>query len=310
VKIVFLGTDDFPVPTLKALVEANLSPDLVVTKPDAPRGRGRKIYPQKIRLVAEELELPCEQPADVMDPAFMQRLGELGPDLIIVVSYGRILSREFLALPSKYCINAHASLLPRFRGAAPIQHALWAGDEETGVTIMRIEPELDAGPILLAKPTPIDPHENSGELFQRLAVLAGEAVVEGVRTIAAGNEQFTPQDDSKATKAKKLTKEQGFINWDSPAIEIDRLVRAFTPAPGARTRLGPRRLIVLKGTCEDDLFGLGMPGGIMTGGEEGIRVCTGSGIYRILKLKPENGRTMTAGEFVRGHPLPPDARLG
>ncbi len=309
-KTVFLGTDDFPVPTLRALAEDGRAPDLVVTKPDGPRGRGRKIYPQKMRLVAEELGIACEQPTDVLAPEFMTQLRALEPDLIVVVSFGRILSPEFLAIPKRYCLNVHASLLPRFRGASPVQHAILSGDPKTGLTVIRIDPELDTGPILTTLETEIEPTEHSGELFNRLAALAGPALIQGMELIEAGKDEFRDQDDADATWAPKLKKEDGFINWESPAIEIDRLVRAFTPKPGSRTRFGPRKLIILKGALETDNFGLGMPGGVMTAGEEGIRVCTGQGIYRILRLKPENGRNMTAGEFVRGQHVPPDARFG
>ena len=309
-KIVFLGTDDFPVEALKALSDKGFAPSLVLTKPDGPRGRGRKIYPQKIRLVAEELGLECQQPSDIMDPELMESLRALAPELIIVVSYGRILSEEFLVIPSRYILNVHASLLPRFRGAAPIQHSIWSGDRTTGVSVMKIEPSLDTGPVLLAKETEIEAGETAGQLFLRLSELGGEAIVEAVERVKAGTESFAEQDESKATTAKKLVKEQGYINWKNSADEIDRLVRAFTPKPAPRTRLGPRKLIILEGTPEEDNFGLGMPGGVLTAGEEGIRVCTGKGIYRILRLKPENGRNQTAGEFERGHHFPPDARLG
>lgn len=309
-KTVFLGTDDFPIPSLKALAAKGFQPDLVVTKPDAPRGRGRKIYPQKVRLAAEELGIPCEQPADVLAPEFKERLAGLTPDLVLVVSFGRILDEEFLAIPKLYCLNVHASLLPRWRGAAPVQHAILAGDARTGVTVMRIEPKLDAGPVLLRKETEIGPNETAGELFARLADLGGEALVEALERVRDGRAEFEPQDEARATRAPKLTKEQGFIRWDRSAQEIHQLVRAFTPAPGARTRFGPRKLIVLEGRVGEDHFGLGEPGRVLTAGEEGIRICTGQGIYRILKLKPENGRKMTAGEFVRGHPMPPDALFG
>ncbi|MCB9892747.1 MAG: methionyl-tRNA formyltransferase [Planctomycetes bacterium] len=309
-KTVFLGTDDFPVPALKALKEAGRAPDLVVTKPDAPRGRGRKIYPQKVRLVAEELGLQCEQPEDVLAPEFLERLRAFAPDLILVVSFGRILSEEFLAIPKKYCLNVHGSLLPRFRGAAPVAHAVLAGDPVTGVSVQKIAPKLDTGPILHSVETPIEKHEHAGELYNRLADLAGQALVDALEMVEQGKDAFVDQDDTKASRAPKLEKEQGFVDWEAEAVEIDRLVRAFTPKPGARTRFGPRKLILLEGRVEDDYFGLGMPGGVMTAGEEGIRVCTGKGIYRILRLKPENGRNMTAGEFVRGHAFPPDARFG
>lgn len=309
--LIFFGTEDFPVASLRALVEAGLSPSLVVTKPDAPRGRGRKIYPQKVRLVAEELGLPCEQPLDVLDPAFLDKLRALEPDIFVVVSYGVILSEEFLAIPkSGHCINVHASLLPRHRGAAPVHQAILSGDEKTGITIMQIEKALDAGPVMLTRETPIDPLENSGQLFVRLGELGGETLVEALQILEKGEATFVPQDHSLATKAPKLVKEDGHIDWKKSALEIDQLVRAFTPKPGSRTRFGPKRLIILEGRVEEDNFGLGVPGGILTSGEEGIRVSTGSGIYRILRLKPENGRNMTAGEFARGAFIPPDARMG
>jgi methionyl-tRNA formyltransferase len=310
VKTAFLGTDDFPLPALRALCEAGLAPELVVTKPDGPRGRGRKIYPQKVRLVSEELGLTCEQPPDCLAPEYLERLRELEPDLILVVSFGRILTQEFLDLPSKYCLNVHGSLLPRYRGAAPVHHAILAGDETTGVTIQKVALKLDSGPILHTIETPIDPHENSGELYTRLSELGGQALVEALQKIEAGDENFVEQDHAKASKAPKLQKEDGHIDWKQPAVEIDRLVRAFTPKPAARTRFGPKKLIIEEGRLEDDNFGLNRPGAVLTAGEEGIRITTGDGIYRVLRLKPENGRKMTAGEFVRGHQIPPDAVFG
>ena len=180
-KIVFFGSSDFARPSLKALVEAGLSPALTVTKPDAPRGRGRKIYPAEVRLGAEELELPFEQPEDPNDPEFIARLRALGADLGVVVSYGVIMSRDLFEAPAKQCINAHASLLPLYRGASPIQYALKDGQSETGITIMRIEEKLDAGAILLQEKTPIGPRETAGELRQRLAEMAGQTLVEACK---------------------------------------------------------------------------------------------------------------------------------
>ncbi len=308
--IIFFGTDDFPVPSLNALAESEFRPSLVITKPDSPRGRGRKIYPQKVRLVSETLEIPCEQPLDVLDPEFMEKLRGLKPDIFVVVSFGRILSQEFLDIPSSYNLNVHASLLPRYRGAAPVQQAVLHGDPTTGVTIMKIVRKLDAGPILLTKETEIGKDETSGELFTRLAGLGGEGILEALQLIKEGKESFVEQDEAAATYAPKLVKEDGFIDWKSSAQHIHNLVRAFTPKPAPRTRFGPRKLIILEGRVEEDNFGLDEPGRVLTAGEEGIRVCTGNGIYRIRGLKPENGRKMTAGEFVRGHRFPIDARFG
>jgi len=309
-RIVFFGSSDFAIPSLKALKAGGFAPELVVTKPDAPRGRGRKIYDSDVKLAAEEIGLPCEQPVDLHAPEFVQRLRDLKPDLGVVVSYGVILKAELLALPKHGLINAHASLLPLYRGAAPIQRALRDGHAETGGTIMRIVEQLDAGDIVLTSRTPIDPRENAGMLRERLADLSGTALLEAIALIEKGKATYKPQDHAQATYAPKVEKEHGVINWKLPAKQVDLLVRAMTPKPGAQTRLGNKRFIVMEGTVEQDLYGMGIPGGLQSSGEEGIRVCTGKDIYRITRIKPDNGRNMTAGEFVRGHHIAPDARFG
>lgn len=308
-KIVFFGCSDFARPALRALKEGGFAPALVVTKPDAPRGRGRKIYPQEIRLEAEELGLEVAQPENVHAPEFLDRLDEIAPDVGVVISYGVILEPRLIALPKKGCINAHASLLPLYRGAAPIEHTLRDGREETGVTIMRIVQELDAGDIVLQKKTPIGMRENAGQLRERLAELSGVALCEALTLMSKNREGYSAQDARRATYARRIEKTDGVLDWQKPAIEIDRLVRAMTPKPGAQTRLGAKRFIVIEGEVEDDLYGMGVAGGILSAGEEGIRVCTGKDLFRIIRIKPDNGRNMSAGEFVRGHPLPPDARF-
>lgn len=309
-RIVFFGSSDFAIPSLKALKEGGFAPELVVTKPDAPKGRGRKIYESEVKVAATELGLPCEQPDSPHSPEFLERLHALKPDLGIVVSYGVILKPELLKLPKKQMLNAHASLLPLFRGAAPIQRAIREGHTETGVTIMRIVEALDAGDILLKKVTPIDPRENAGALRERLADLSGQALLEALALVTKGKDTYTPQDHALATYAPKVEKEHGVINWKLPAKEVDLLVRAMTPKPGAQTRLGSKRFIVIDGFVEQDLYGMGIPGALQSSGEEGIRVCTGKDLYRITRIKPDNGRNMTAGEFVRGHHIAPDARFG
>lgn len=309
-RIVFFGSSDFAIPSLKALKEGGFSPDLVVTKPDAPRGRGRKIYEADVKLAAIDLELTCSQPADPHDPEFLEQLKALQPDIGVVVSYGVILSPEMLALPKFGMINAHASLLPLYRGAAPVQRVIRDGHTETGITVMKIADKLDAGDIILTEKTPIEPAENSGQLRVRLAELSGKALINALTKIKNGSATYTPQDHSKATYAPKVEKEHGVIDWKLPAIEVDLLVRSMTPKPGAQTRLGNKRFIVIEGTVEQDLYGMGIPGGLQSSGEEGIRVCTGKDLFRITRIKPDNGRNMTAGEFVRGHHIAPDARFG
>ncbi len=309
-RIVFFGSSDFAVPALAALKEGGFTPELVVTKPDAPRGRGRKIYDNEIKLAASELALTCAQPEDPHAPEFLDQLCALKPDLGVVVSYGVIMKPELLALPAKGHLNAHASLLPLYRGAAPIQHALWDGRSETGISIMRIVEALDAGDVLLTEPTPIDPRENAGQLRERLAALSGKALVKALQLVVAGKDKYRKQDEKLVSYARKIEKPDGVIDWKQPATKVDLLVRAMTPKPGAQTRLGAKRFIVMEGVVEQDLYGMGIPGGLQSSGEEGIRVCTGKDLYRITRIKPDNGRNMTAGEFVRGHNIPPDARFG
>lgn len=309
-RIVFFGSSDFAIPALKALKEGGFAPLLTVTKPDAPKGRGRKIYDAEVKLAAQELGLEYAQPEDVHAPDFLARLRELHIDVGVVVSYGVIMQPELLNLPKHGHLNAHASLLPLYRGAAPIQHAIRDGRTETGVTIIRLVEQLDAGDVLMAESTPIGPQENSGMLRERLAQLSGKVMVAALQQIAAGKAKFTPQDHTKASTAPKVDKPDGVINWKLPARQIDLLVRAMTPKPGAQTRLGAKRFIVMEGMVEQDLYGMGIPGALQSSGEEGIRVCTGKDLYRIIRIKPDNGRNMTAGEFVRGHHIAPDARFG
>ncbi len=309
-RIVFFGSSDFAIPSLKALKDGGFAPELVVTKPDAPRGRGRKIYDAEVKLAANELDLPCAQPVDPHSPEFVDQLRRLQPEVGVVVSYGVILQPALIGLPKHGMINAHASLLPLYRGAAPVQRAIRDGRKETGVTIMKIVEQLDAGDVLLQKKTEIAPTENAGALRERLAEMSGEALCEALGLIRDGEAKYAPQDHAKATHAPKVEKEHGVIDWSLPATEIDLLVRAMTPKPGAQTRLGNKRFIVIEGTVEQDLYGMGIPGALQSSGEEGIRVCTGKDLYRITRIKPDNGRNMTAGEFVRGHHIAPDARFG
>jgi methionyl-tRNA formyltransferase len=309
-KIAFFGTSDFALPSLQALVDADFAPTLVVTKPDAPRGRGRKIYPQEVMLKATELGLPVEQPEDVHSPEFMDKLRSMDFDIGVVISYGVVMQEALFDMPKKGCINAHASLLPLYRGAAPIQPAIRDAHEKTGVTIIKIGEKLDTGDIMLVEEHPIGAKTTAGVLRKELSELSGKALVAALQAIAAGTETLTPQDHALASWAPKIEKSDGIIDWSKTAIEIGLLVRAMSPKPGGQTRLGARRFIVMEGEVEQDLYGMGITGAIQSAGEEGIRVCTGKDLYRITRIKPENGRNMTAGEWVRGHPLPPDARFG
>ena len=290
------------------MVEAGREPLVVVTHPDRPVGRGRKIYPAPIRLVAEELGLPCRQPEDVNAPEFVKWLEGEKVDAALVISFGQIFSPALLAAPRLGCFNLHGSLLPRHRGAAPVRHAILAGDEESGVTVIKMTAKMDAGPMLLHRTLPIGPREKGGELRERVARLAGELVPETLTRLAGGELELVEQDEKEATYAGKLTREAGHLDWLQPALEIDRMVRAFNPQPGAFTNYTLKRLKILEGTVED-FPSTADPGTLLSAGEEGIRVATGDVVYRITGVRPDGSRTMSAGEWVRGCRLVPDARF-
>ena len=230
--LVFFGTPEFAVPTLAALAATELRPALVVSQPSRPSGRGKRLTEPPVVVAARELGIPFEQVEKVKDPAFLARLGALEPGIAVVVAFGQIFPRALLELPRRGCVNLHASLLPRWRGAAPIQAAIRAGDAETGVTTMVMEAGLDSGPMLLERRTPIGDVETAPELSARLAFLGADLVVETLQALERGELAPRPQDASGVTIAPKVTKEEARTRWDLPALEIDRAVRAFQPWPG------------------------------------------------------------------------------
>ena len=228
-RIIFAGTPDFSVPCLRALRDAGHEVVAVYTQPDRPAGRGRKLSPGPVKEVAAALGLPIHQPPTLRDPEAIATLRDLGADLMVVVAYGLLLPQAVLDVPRLGCLNIHASLLPRWRGAAPIQRALLAGDRETGITIMRLEAGLDTGPMLSRQALPIAPDETGGSLHDRLARLGGGLIVEALDRLEAGTARFEPQDDTAATYARKLAKSEALIDWTQPAEALERQVRAFDP---------------------------------------------------------------------------------
>ncbi len=301
-RIVFAGTPDFAVPALDALAAAGHELAAVYTQPDRPAGRGRKLQPSPVKQRAVALGLPVEQPASLNDSGAFERLRSYRPDLLVVVAYGLLLPRPVLELPRHGCINIHASLLPRWRGAAPIQRAIAAGDAETGISIMQMDAGLDTGPVLLARTIPIAPGETGGELHDRLAALGAEAVVEALGVLEAGALRPVPQPDTGMTYAAKLDKAEAEIDWAEPAAVIERQVRAFNPWPVAFTRHDGETLRIWAGQALP-ARGTEAPGTVVAADKAGIDVTTGAGIFRIQTLQRPGGKKLGAQEFVNGRSL-------
>jgi methionyl-tRNA formyltransferase len=313
VRLLFFGTPEFAVPTLERLAAGPHLVVGVVSQPDRPRGRGRRISPSPVAEAAARAGLETLRTERVGDADVIERLRALDAELGIVVAFGQFLPRGVRALPRLgYLINAHASLLPRHRGAAPIAHAILAGDTETGISVMRVEREMDAGAVLLERRTPIGPEETAGELEDRLAGLAADAIAEAVARIAAGAVTWTAQDPAGATFAPKVGSEDARLDWNQPAELLGRRVRAFSPRPGAWTTAAGERVRILRaravgGATADP------PGTVRAAGAEGpipLRIATGAGWLVPLALQRAGGLPLDAGAFQRGRPIPDGLRLG
>ncbi|MFW6161939.1 MAG: methionyl-tRNA formyltransferase [Planctomycetota bacterium] len=312
-RIAFFGTPDIAVASLAALLDAGHDVACVVSQPDRPSGRRRRLTPPPVKVFAADRGLPVRQSDEVNDPAFVEGLAALEPQAIVVTAFGQILREPLLELPPLGCLNVHASLLPRHRGAAPVATAILAGDRETGVTLIRMVREMDAGPILAQESTPIGPRETTGELTERLADLGAGLLVRTLEELAAGRAEPTAQDDAAATYAPSFRKNDGAIDWTRPADYLGRFVRAMTPWPGAFTfwlppGKPPLRLLVLEAVAEPGEAG--EPARVAAADGQGIAVETGEGLLRLLRVHPAGKRPMAAADFLRGHPIPVGARLG
>jgi methionyl-tRNA formyltransferase len=305
---VFMGTPDFSVPTLEALVREGHLPQLVVTQPDRPKGRGRKPMPPPVKTAA--LKLGCEvvQPQSISDPEFKSRLFSLAPDFFVVVAYGHLLSTDLLALPKIAPINIHASLLPKYRGAAPIQRAVMNGESETGVTTMRMARGMDTGDILLTRKTPIDPEDTSGSLHNRLALMGGGLVIETMEGLLSGRIVPAPQNHEDATHAPMLKKADGQIDWTLPVSRIFCQIRGVTPWPGAFTFHGDQRLKIHRARPILEPA-VPPPGTILKTFPDELRISTGDGVLQVLEIQGASGKRLAVQDFLRGYPLNPGDRL-
>jgi methionyl-tRNA formyltransferase len=312
-RLVFFGTPAFAVPTLEALLESPHRVLAVVTQPDKPRGRGQRTSDSPVKARALQAGVPVFQPATLKDPGFLQALSELDSDLGVVAAYGKILTDAVLATPRLGMVNVHASLLPKYRGAAPVHRAVIAGESETGITIMRVVKALDAGPMLAVMRRPIAADETSEEVEEDLARMGASLLVSTVDRVAKGRVVETPQDDSAATYAARLTKLDGVIDWSKSASHVHNLIRGLHPWPHAFTFVGGERLILLRSALLNSTsrpeVTHGVPGTIIAADGDDVRVACGDGAIRILKLQAEGGRPMSVRDYLAGHHLEPGRRF-
>ncbi len=297
-RVLFWGTPDFAVPPLAALLGEGLEVIAVVTQPDKPRGRSRSsVVASPVKALALREEIPVLQPAKARDPQFVDEIRKLAPDISVVVAYGQILSKEVIDLPRLGTLNIHASLLPALRGAAPIQGAILAGLAETGISIMRMVPELDAGPVLHQVKTPIGPDETYGELALRLSELGALAIVEALALLSAGAAAPKEQDPALVTYAPKVTRDAARIDWTKDAPGVSRVIRAYDPRPAAFTSAHGSEVKLFRPSLADGLSG--NPGQILEADDELVVAC-GDGAVRISEVQPAGRRRMAAGDWTRG----------
>lgn len=307
-----MGTAELARASLHALLgDSRFSVLAAVTQPDRPKGRDLKPHPSAVKQTALENGVPVLQPERARSPELIDSLAALSPQVIVVAAYGQILSQALLDLPPHGCVNVHASLLPKYRGAAPIQWAILDGEKETGVTIMKITAALDSGGIITQRATPISPDETAAQLHDRLALLGAELLLETLPPYVAGEIPPRPQDDSSATYARKITKEDGRIDWSQTARNVRDRLRAFTPWPGAYVEWAASgRARVLKVWRASVQPRSGEPGTILEASREGIVVACAQDALRIEELQLEGGRRMAAGDFIIGHPVAVGTRFG
>ncbi len=301
-RLIFAGTPDFAVPSLQALLDAGYAVEAVYTQPDRPAGRGRQLRASPLKACAAAAGIPVHQPVTLRDATVQAELAALKPDLLVVAAYGLILPPAVLAMPRLGCVNVHASLLPRWRGAAPIHWALLAGDTETGISLMQMDAGLDTGPVLARADYPIPRGITGGELYERLARLGAETLLAILPDLLAGRLTPEPQDEALVTYAPKLDKADLELDWSQPALELERRVLTFNPHPVARTRLGDQTLRVWRARAETELAAAA-PGTVLREAGDGIVVATGSGVLRLTEVQLPGGRPLPVAAFLNARRL-------
>ncbi len=308
-RVVFFGTPGFAVPTLLALLRSPHQVAAVVTQPDRPRGRGHKIQAEAVKRTAAECTLPVWQPERLKDPAFLDRMAALDADVGVVAAYGRLLPQPLIDLPRLGMLNVHASLLPRWRGAAPVHRAIVAGDGVTGVTIMRVVLALDAGPMIARVSTPIEPNETSVQLEARLAAIGAEALVAVLADLEQGRTREIDQDECEATYAPKLERSDSPIDWSQPAASVHNRIRGLHPWPLASSTLRGQRLLLLRSTVADTAPTGAEPGTIVGVRPDALEIAARPGAIHLLELQPEGRRAMQTRDFLNGTRLTPGERF-
>ncbi len=315
-RIVFLGSGSFGLPSLCALDAQGQELVLLVTQPDRPAGRGRTVRIGPVKRFGRERDIPVFQPEDVNAPASLRRVRQASPDLLLVIAYGQKLGRELLEVAPHGAINLHGSLLPKYRGAAPINHAILNGETETGLTVIEMTDQMDAGDILGQRAAAIDPDETAGELHGRLAELGARLVTELVREIQLDDVGRRRQNETQATFAPRLKKSMGRIPWDKPAQDVHNHIRGMTPWPGAFTFLpvkpgkAPVRIVVNRSTLPEETVRTNAePGTVVRAAPGGLDVATGRGVVRLLEVTPAGKRSLSAADFLNGYPVEEGARF-
>ncbi|MGQ0812183.1 MAG: methionyl-tRNA formyltransferase [Nitrospiraceae bacterium] len=308
-RLVFMGTPSFAVPSLEALLKSDDSVVGVVTQPDRPKGRGQSLTASPVKMVCEREGLPYLQPQKMKDPAFLDALRAWQPDLIVVAAFGRILPPVILSLPLKGCVNVHGSLLPKYRGAGPVQWAIIHGERETGITTMLMDEGMDTGAMLLQERTPIRPDDTAGSLSGRLAEIGGALLVETISQLKAGTLAPRRQDHSQASLAPLLKKEDGLIDWTRRASEIANRVRGLSPWPGAYTFLKSERWQIWQVSATEQPAEHVAPGAIAAVTKDAVCVATGAGALALTEIQPANSRRMKVSDYLAGHPLYPGERF-
>jgi methionyl-tRNA formyltransferase len=305
-----MGTPQFAVPALEALIHQGHDILGVVTQPDRPKGRGRKLASSPVKALAVTHQLEVLQPQKAWDEHFCEQVRGMRPDLIIVVAFGQILKRNLLTVPEWGIINIHASLLPKYRGAAPIQWAILNNESKTGLTVMRMDEGLDTGPILFQREVPILQEETAGQLHDRLSQLAGDVIIKALAHMAKTQVNEIPQDDSSAIYASKIERSDSLIDWKQPANRISCLVRALDPRPGAYTLLEGKQIKLFSSTVVDKSGLDGVPGRVVRHTREAIHVDTGQGMIGIREIQYPGKKRLSVSDFLRGFPLPEGTMFG